>query len=307
MKKPWERIAWLVVSVAALLIGLTTGKSAERSRMEKEVSEQSGEQRMNSQNRRTDSVKRDRDAKSNGAIKTKDQDELRNRAFQALSSSSRLQRQMGMVGVLDAMTADNWQSVWKEHVRQTIESGRVHNLEWSLTMQRVGEVAGREAMEYFEHNGQSEGTGNRAAVLVGWAAADPDAAFSWMASQGADSPNQGLWNDLLRGISERDPMMALKRIEEIPEQHRARGMFVVCDGLIQSGNLKDATSVLADMAAKIPAGSAPPRELMAFYHSLKSRVGFVDQLSDSYPEFNKQTPDMTTLDQIFQNPAQTQK
>ncbi len=102
-------------------------------------------------------------------------------------------------------------------------------------------------------------------------------------------------------------MMALQRIDEVPEQFRARGMSVVCDGLIQSGNLTDASSILADMAANIPAGTPPPRELWSFYYSLKNRVGFVDQLSDAYPEFNKQTPDMTTLDQIFQRPPQTQE
>lgn len=306
MKKPLERIVWLVISVAALFVGINSGKSSERSRMEQVASEQSGDRR-DSPHGRTDSARREGDGRRGGSINPKNRDEIRDRTFQALSSSSRLQRQMGMIGVLDAMTADNWQSVWKEHVRQTIESGRVHNLEWSTTMQRVGEVAGREAMEYFEHNGQSEGTGNRAAVLVGWAAADPDGAFSWMANQAPDSPNQNLWNDLLRGLSERDPMMALERIDEIPEQFRPRGMAVVCDGLIQSGNLKDASSVLADMASKIPEGSPPPRELVAFYYSLKNRVGFVDQLSAAYPEFNKQTPDMATLDQIFQNPPPTQE
>lgn len=286
-----ERVAWSVAVVAMLFAGLSIGGRIERgnradARSTAEPAADPGRNRGRPSGNGRDQRPPD----------PSDLDTLRKRARQALTISSVHERDLGMNLVRDSITVENWKTVWQEHVRQTLEDGRTHDHEWSRTMRRIGEVAGAEAMEYFEHNAESERPGNRGAVLVGWATADPAAAMEWMKQQAEDSPNQQLWSRFIEGVTDGDPMWALEHRGEIPEQHRTRAMAMAADGLVQNRNLDAAADTLSSLVGNDAASS----DLAGFYFSLKRRISFIEELGESYPEFETHVPDMAELDAAFE-------
>ena len=89
----------------------------------------------------------------------------------ALSVSNDTERFRHVMTMLDHVTPQNWPDLWRVYLSQTLEEGRLHDNEWTLFMSRVGEVAGADAMAYFEVKGQPESNVNRWGVLQGWASA----------------------------------------------------------------------------------------------------------------------------------------
>jgi len=152
----------------------------------------------------------------------------------ALSSPLRTSRFMSMMAALDQVRPETWQGMWEEFKRQTSEDGRVHEVEWSLFMNRVGEIDGAAAMEFFEKNGQPEYTFNRREILFGWAAADPQAAVRWMDSQPPNSPNQELKQTLMSGIVQSDPDMAISLLSKTSGNAGVKMAQTMVDDLIQA-------------------------------------------------------------------------
>jgi hypothetical protein len=167
----------------------------------------------------------------------------------ALASPLRTGRFMGMMAALDQVKPDTWPAMWEEFKRQTTEDGRVHEVEWSLFMNRVGEVDGADAMAFFEKNGQPEYTFNRREILLGWAAADPKAAIAWMDSQPGGSPNQELQATLLSGVVQADPDLALGLLAKVPSARSAGMAGDLVGELIQAKGIQWTMDHVATLAS----------------------------------------------------------
>lgn len=194
----------------------------------------------------------------------------------ALASPLRTGRFMGMAAALDQVKPDTWQDMWNEFKRQTTEDGRVHELEWSLFMNRVGEIDGPAAMAFFEKNGQPEYTFNRGAVLSGWAAVAPEAAIAWMESQPADSPNQQLQSTLLAGVVQANPELALSLLAKAPGNRGASMAREFVSDLIQAKGIQFAMDRVTTLRT---AGGSVPAYAEVMDREITERVGRMSWLA----------------------------
>jgi hypothetical protein len=230
----------------------------------------------------------------------RDDRELRQLADHALSTANRTERYQRLMQMLDRTTKDNWQTLWHEYIRQTLEEGRVHEHEWSLFMNRVGELAGPEAMEYFTHNGQNEHTFNRREVLIGWATADPRGAHEWLTSQPVENQPREFWGALVQGASARDATLALTWLGEVPPAHAPAVTRHAVESLIQAEGIANTSAALQKMVET--SGGTPPPHLRMFFEELKARASRMEWLSQAYPDVNHRAPDLAELEAAFGSP-----
>ncbi|MES2658711.1 MAG: hypothetical protein V4689_08835 [Verrucomicrobiota bacterium] len=229
----------------------------------------------------------------------RDEAELRRLANHTLSAPIRTERFQRLMILLDSTTADNWSTLWKEYIRQTLEEGRIHETEWSLFMSRVGEVAGPDAMEYFTHHGQENYTFNRREVLKGWAATDPRGALKWLEGQPPENQPAEFWGAVMSGAAANDSKLATELLAKIPSGISPAVIRSTADTLIQSEGLGNTIGLLQDMVAVIPPGDAIPPYLTHFYQELKQRSERIKWLAGSYPDMKTRQPSILELDERF--------
>ena len=230
-----------------------------------------------------------------------DAEELRKRLTGALLSHGQKDRFQRLAWVLDEVTPENWRDLWHEYIRLTLNDGRVHEQEWQFFMNRVGEVAGPEAIAFFETNGQSEFTFNRREVLRGWSAVDPSGAAAWLESQSENSPNQGLWPTLVGSVAETNPEAALSIVNRLSPDGQKRVVDPMVDSLIQLEGIHGAIRRLEGLVNGLPEGSGMPTMLTFYYDSLRARAGRMEWLGNAYPEFDRPKPNLENLAPFFES------
>jgi hypothetical protein len=288
MNRNWERACWAgVVAITALLGGLTR-KSPPPVADAAPKSERQGKKQATSSGTHRDLEPL-----------PKDETELRKYANHALSTARRTERFQRLMMLLDKTTAENWNTLWKEYIRQTLEEGRIHETEWSLFMSRVGEVGGPEAMEYFTHNGQQEHTFNRREVLKGWAAVDPNGALAWLERQPAESQPVEFWGAVMTGAAANNSKLAVELLSRIPSNVSPAVVQSTADALIQTEGLGNTIHMLEELTDQIPAGGPMPAHLVHFYQMLKQRSDRINWLANSYPDMETHQPSISNLDQRF--------
>lgn len=288
MDRTRERICWVGAVVLTALCGTLVGKKPSAPAP---VAEEA------------------RHAKKNGRESTRterpvlpvprDEADLRRFANHALSAPVRTERFQRLMVLLDNTTADNWNTLWKEYIRQTLEEGRIHETEWSLFMSRVGEVAGPDAMEYFTHHGQEEHTFNRREVLKGWAAKDPQGALKWLENQPEENQPAEFWGAVMSGAAANNSKLATELLAKIPSGISPGVIRSTADTLIQSEGLGNTIHLLENMVAVIPPGDAMPPHLIQFYQELKQRSERIKWLAGSYPDMKTRQPSILQLDERF--------
>jgi hypothetical protein len=293
MSRSLERVIWAVVVLAAVVFGLL----GRNSKSEEESGDATVRNSSSSSNRSARSGESDSTTTKGVA---RDETSLRKFASQALSTPSRTERYQRVMKMLDETTAENWRTIWNEYIRQTLEEGRVHESEWSLFMNRVGELAGADAMEFFTHNAQNEYTFNRREVLQGWASENPEAAYQWLKAQPEDQRVAEFWGAVLDGAAARDPKMAIDWLKEVPPNFSDRVAAKIVGSQVQSTGLAGTIVTLEEMAATVPEGTEPPKYMQAFYRELKSRAQRLDWLGKAYPDFKLLNPQMDSLQAVFE-------
>lgn len=229
----------------------------------------------------------------------RDEAGLRKYANHALSTPSRTERFKRVMIMVDEVTPDNWRTIWTEYIRQTLAEGRVHEAEWGLFMNRVGEVAGPDAMEYFTHNAQNQYTFNRREILSGWAAQDPQGAWRWLQSQPEDKRPPEFWQAVMDGAAAKDPKIALGWLAEAPAEVATRVAPRMVTSQIQADGLAGTIKSVEEMAAATPEGQQQPAYLAAFYKELSDRVRRMKWLAEAYPDVPSTIPDLAPLNAMF--------
>ncbi|WAC19172.1 hypothetical protein OVA24_18250 [Luteolibacter sp. SL250] len=293
MIKTRERLVWVVVVLAVVVWGSlrgggdggTDGKISEGGR-KPNVAPSAGRDRGE-------------DGGLRGERPPRDEEGLRKYANHALSAPSRTERFKRVMIMVDEVTPDNWQTIWTEYIRQSLAEGRFHEAEWGLFMNRVGEVAGPDAMEYFTHNGQNEYTFNRREILAGWAAQDPQGAWRWLQSQPDDKRPPEFWQSVLNGAAAKDPKIALGWLAEAPAEIAVRVAPAIVGSQIQADGMAGTIASLEEMVAATPQGQQPAPFLAAFYKELASRVSRMKWLGAAYPDVPAAALDLGKLEAVF--------
>ena len=165
-------------------------------------------------------------------------------ALEEPNTITRLQRVMDFFATLDATT---WPAAYEAMTIETVQTGRTHDLEWRLMLQRGGEVGGVEAMRLLGQ--KKEGQLARSLALTGWAAVDFAAARAWVAALPDGPEKQKYFGDLVDGAVMRDPAQAGSLLATLPQDARANFAENLMEGTIQHGGFTAATTLLDQIRA----------------------------------------------------------
>lgn len=203
-------------------------------------------------------------------------EEARQQIHEALSAPNDFQRRRRFYEVLAGLSPENWEDVLQSFIVQTTQEGRKHDHEWHATLVRIGEVAGRQALERFlKSHGANPGSHEVAQCLKGWAATDPQAARAWY-EQEADGPRkQFLGGYLVDGLVQSDPQKAAEFVAKLGGGTAGAQASGLVDGIIQTGGLAAATRVF-DTMRKDAATSGDPSFAEAYFHQLTERIFYAN-------------------------------
>ena len=204
----------------------------------------------------------------------------------ALTAGTPTERKVNSAFVLESINRDNWYGLWERYVNNTLESGRTHDgdASWGIFMNRIGEVAGEDAMAFFESNAQPEHTFNRREILEGWAASKPEEALKWMRAQAPDGINKGLWPALIRGAAQGDVEKALDFASEAPEKYRGGIGGTLASATIQSRGFEYTANMFWETVELRGADESYHQFIKEFHSVLNSRVNRMNWLRSAFPD-----------------------
>lgn len=142
---------------------------------------------------------------------------------------------------LAKIDAGNWRDVIDKFQSVSHQTGRRHDDLWNLTMVRIGQIAGAEAIEEMKRRGFEQDQ-----VFYGWAMAYPDAARTWMETPGNTPPDKrGQYLDqLVSGMAIADPGTAMKYMATLPEDQQKSCARDLVHNLVQGNGVESASQWL---------------------------------------------------------------
>lgn len=237
-----------------------------------------------------------------GADTTLSNDEAETAFSAALTSPTRSERFARIGELLHHVTADNWMGLWEEYILSTVETGRVHEQEWALFMNRVGEVAGAEAMVYFETNGQPENSFNRLAVLKGWASTDLEAALRWTQTQSVETHEPTVVTVLLEGAAEHDPSLIFPILEQTSQDIQKNiDFFQIIENQVQHQGFANTINAFREQLNNSNNSSINYEVYRQMHSFLRTRIERMNWLSNAYPDLGDvNIPNISDLSERLQ-------
>lgn len=150
---------------------------------------------------------------------------------------------------LTKIDASNWRDVIDRFQSASHQTGRRHDDLWKLTMVRIGQIAGADAIEEMKRRGFDQDQ-----IFYGWAMASPDAARTWMETPGNTPPDKNgqYLRQLVSGMAIADPGTAMKYMATLPEDQQKSCAKDLVQNLVQ-GNGVDSASQWLDQVLDSPA------------------------------------------------------
>ncbi|MFT3721947.1 MAG: hypothetical protein QM773_00055 [Hyphomonadaceae bacterium] len=172
-------------------------------------------------------------------------EEVRAKFLAALEDPNSITRLQGVMNLFAALDATTWPAAYEAMTIETVQTGRVHDLEWRLMLQRGGEVAGADAMKLLKQ--KKEGQLARSLALTGWATANFSAARAWVEALPDGAERANYLGDLVDGAVMRDPSEAVTFLATLPDEKRAELADKLMEGTIQKGGFAAATNLLEEI------------------------------------------------------------
>lgn len=202
-------------------------------------------------------------------------EQARVRTFEILSEPNRIVRLRQVCELLDHMTPENWRDVREGFRVQTTSEGRTHDTEWHLMLERVGEVAGADAITEVlgpTHLGDMD---QARGLLTGFADADAKAAHAWLETQPPEAQDQ-LRRSLIEGMARTDSKAALALSVALP--HRVENLEGIVAGAMQHGGFREAEGLLASLTSR---ADVPDSVKYAVFHQLaQAQIHSADTAGD---------------------------
>ncbi len=161
----------------------------------------------------------------------------RTRIFQVLSEPNRVTRMRRLCELLAQLSPESWRGAVDAFTVQTNTEGRWQIDEWHLMIERVGEVAGVEALGEAIRLGKASDIYRAQRVLTGFASADPKGAMEWFKKQPPELRPQ-FFNSLLAGLGRSDGKTAIALILDQPRDTWEPGAARIIEGAMQSGGFR---------------------------------------------------------------------
>ncbi|MBC8096644.1 MAG: hypothetical protein H7Y43_12615 [Akkermansiaceae bacterium] len=166
------------------------------------------------------------------------------RTFELLGEPNRIIRMRQLCELLAQLTPENWRGAIDGFAVQTKTEGRWQVDEWNLMIERVGEVAGAEALAEALQTGNASDLFRARKLLTGFAAGDAKAAMAWYREQPPER-QQLLLNDLLAGLGRSDAKQAMALILDQPRETWEPNATSIISGAIQTGGFRAADDLFA--------------------------------------------------------------
>lgn len=234
-------------------------------------------------------------------------EEARVLTFQVLTEANRIKRMRALCDMLESISPENWRGVIDAFIRQSTKEFRTNSVEWGLVIERVGEVAGAEAVSEALVAGKKNDLDRAKSLLVGWAAANPAAAGEWFKSQPPEIQNQ-LMGSYLNGLSRTDPQAALSLVLLQPQDAQAKTIEKIIDNAIQKGGFREAEQLLEPLMGRSDIEDGSRGKL--FYELAKRRIE-VSKVTDnpietldwfaSYLRYPKSPAGQSATTELFAN------
>ncbi len=163
---------------------------------------------------------------------------------------------------MKAMTKANWREYLEGCTRQTIQTGATFNEQWELALTRIGEVAGKEALEAWKAEEAATGKFTKCwRGMVGWAAQDPAGARAWWEALAAGEMKNQLAGALVWGLSQKSADEVTKFFLNAPDwvQQRVGGDAV--RALTIAGDFNASAKFVAAWSDKLGKDADGPRKL----------------------------------------------
>jgi hypothetical protein len=173
-------------------------------------------------------------------------EQIRVQTFELLAAPDSFERMRRLCEMIPHVTAENWREFVDAFVRQTATTGRIHNTEWALAMERVGQVAGREAIEEAFASEKSRVQSRAPLLLTGWASTDPKAAQEWFDRLGPDMQSTYA-GPFLSGLARKEPSTALELLATRFADNRDALTPQIVDGMVRRGGVREAEEVLLQL------------------------------------------------------------
>lgn len=136
----------------------------------------------------------------------------------ALQNGKLPQGYFAFARVLEQLTPENWREVQQAFNEERKRTGLGHPRLVEVFVRRAGEVAGREALQFFLQDGWP-GEANEA--MVGWASKNPAEALQWLGHDADVETRRKLMGAAIRGLALTEPDLAVKTLEDQPASERA--------------------------------------------------------------------------------------
>lgn len=188
-------------------------------------------------------------------------DEARAMTFDLLKNPGRVERFARLGDLLRRVTPENWRAVLDAFTLQTSAEGRIHGGEWKLMMQRIGAVAGAEAVrDALDSKGGNREDRARNA-LEGWVDADPKAAIAWVEQQSAEN-RQVLLPALIVGLACTVPVQALEiAITQVTDETRDWCIPEILNAAVQEGGFRKGEEFLGAVMHRPDVSEAVKRRI----------------------------------------------
>jgi len=157
------------------------------------------------------------------------EESMRDQVASALEESNPEERYNRIMEILEHLSPENWRGVIEAFQMHDIENPQSYwnasppkwKSEWKFFLQRVGEVAGKEAVTYFV----GQNTHNCKACLNSWAIADPTEAIEWLSTTSLNTEidpvtRNKLYGAAILGMAQSSPYLITELLEQIPVEDR---------------------------------------------------------------------------------------
>jgi hypothetical protein len=198
---------------------------------------------------------------TDAAAKILSPDAARAMTFELLKEPNCIERLAQLCELLRQVTPENWRAVMDAFTRQTAAEGREHGGEWKLMLQRVGAVAGAEAvLDALNSNGGNRDDRARN-TLEGWVAEDAKAAMAWVEQQ-APEHRQVLLPAVIVSLASTSPVQALEiAMTQVNAATRDWAIPEIVNAAVQEGGFRKGEDLLGAVMHRPDVDEAMKRRL----------------------------------------------
>lgn len=165
----------------------------------------------------------------------------------ALNHGKVPERYFAFMQVLQKLTRDNWREVLQAFEDEQKRTGLGHPEVYEVFVRRAGEVAGKDAINYFLETGWRGGAYE---AMIGWAAQKPEEALHWLSREANAETRRNIMGAAIRGLALTEPDLAVKTLESQPPKERDTYATEFVTSMLRSASMDEVGRLVEGMIGR---------------------------------------------------------